>query len=292
MRARCPAQMEVRKEGQRVRCLRSGFLHLLANKLELKFQRLHTANFHHRNPGQHHHHRHLQSKLEEVCNQHAPQSADGRVNAGKRNQHKNADQQCGMAGRAQRVMQKGVTAERELQDLALRNERPKQNSDNADHGIRNPAQDQAIHRQAKIDGLESAKKSRWLTAIANLSEFHVRQDLRAPPVTGKEENSQHAAQAGGPPYPVAGDSLRCNHAAHKQRSVSGKSCGHHGRAGQPPGDVAPGDKKFFSVAARATAVINANRQVDQQVTANHDPVNPGQWHKLSCPLKACGLTPD
>ena len=71
-------------------------------------------------------------------------------------------------GVAQSVMQHCMAAQRELHNFALRDQRPQQDSNNADHGISHPAQDQAIHRQPKIDSFKSAKKRRRLSAIAHL----------------------------------------------------------------------------------------------------------------------------
>ena len=68
-------------------------------------QRLDAADLRDRDPGQHDDHRHLQGKLEQVRDQHAPQSADKCVESGEGNQHEHADDQRGLPRIAQRVVQ-------------------------------------------------------------------------------------------------------------------------------------------------------------------------------------------
>ena len=55
-----------------------------------------------------------------------------------------------------------VPAKSQLHDLAFAYHRAEQHRNYADHGIGDPSQDQAIHDQAQINGLESSRKAAGL----------------------------------------------------------------------------------------------------------------------------------
>ena len=160
----------------------------------------------------------------------------------------------------------------EIEYATLRDRRAQQHRDDAHHGLGDPSEDEAVHEQAEVDGLESPKKCSRTSAIADFDELHVGQDCRAPPVAGEEEDRHHAADAERPPDPVSGDSLLGNHAANKQRRVRGKGRGHHGGPGQPPRDISAGHEEFFGVPAGSPAIVDADGEIHQQIADDDDPV--------------------
>src|SRR5215813_5760582 len=192
-----------------------GLLGGMAYHLELKLQRGHASDLHHRHPRQNNHHSHFENKLKKVRDQHSPQSADGGVNAGKGNQHQNADQQRRITWVAQRVMKQRVAAESELDNASLLNHRSQQHSNDAYHGVGDPAQDQAIHEQPEINRLESAQKGRRLAAVADFREFYVSENFSPSPVAGKVEHRHHSADAEAPPEPISCNSLGSHHTGDK-----------------------------------------------------------------------------
>ena len=131
---------------------------------------------------------HLQHELKQIRPQDAPQSAERNVKSGERNQKKNAD---GQAGR-----------------FAFAEHRP----DDAGHGLGHPAQDQAVHQQAEIDGAKSAQECRGLSGVAHFRELHVGEQARTPPQARKQEHGHHSRRQKTPPQPVPGDALRVDEA--------------------------------------------------------------------------------
>ena len=115
----------------------------------------------------------------------------------------------------------------EIEHASLRNRRPKQHGDNADHRFCNPSQDEAVHEQAEVDGFEAAKKCGRFAAVTNLHKLHVGNNLGPAPIPRKKEHCQHAAYAESPPDPVPGDSLLRYDAANKQRCVGSERGRHH-----------------------------------------------------------------
>jgi hypothetical protein len=174
-----------------------------------------------------------------------------------------------------------MSSERDLKHAAARDGGSKQDCNDIDHGLGDPAEDEAVHEQPQVDGLESAQKCRGFAAVANLNKLHIGQNFGAPPITGEKEYRQHAAHTQSPPYPVPGDALSRYQAADQQRGIRGERSRNHRGSGQPPGNVPPGNEEFFGIAAGATPVVDADQQIDQQVTRNHHPVNRGKRHESS-----------
>src|SRR5438046_1045021 len=141
-----------------------------------------------------------------------------------------------MAGIAQSGLKQGMAADGDLNYASFFNQGPQKDSDDTDHGIGDPTQNQAVHEQSQVSGFESAQKRSRLAAIPDLSELDIGKNLGAAPVARKKEDRHHAADAEAPPQPVSGDALRGNHATDEQGRVGGKSGGDHGSPSQPPGD--------------------------------------------------------
>ena len=189
---------------------------------------MHTTNPGDRHPGENDDHPHLQDELKQISDQHSAQSSKRRIKPRERDQNEDAEEQRCMAGSAERVICQ------EMDDAPLRDHGAKQHRNDAHHGIGDPAQDQAIHNQAEIDGFESAEECGWPAGIPDFSQLHIGQDFSAPPVAREEEHGEHSAEAGTPPDPVTGDALSGHHASDEQWSISGKGGGHHRGACQPP----------------------------------------------------------
>ena len=75
-RIRSQPKMKVRQKCDWICGLHPGRADVILDHLQMHLQGLHPANLCHGNPGQHDNHRHLQSKLKQVGDQHAPESAD------------------------------------------------------------------------------------------------------------------------------------------------------------------------------------------------------------------------
>src|SRR5579884_1287000 len=182
---------------------------------------------------------------------------------------------------AQRVRKKLMITGGKMQYPSLGNNRAKKHRDDAHHGIRYPAKDEAIHDQPEIYGFEPPQECSRAATVTDLSQFNIGQDLSTPPVSREKKDREHAAEAHAPPDPVPGNTLGCHKSAYQKWSIS-RECGcHHGGAGQPPGNIASGEKKIFSVGAGAAHVIHADQQIDQQVSGNDKPINPGEQHVIS-----------
>src|SRR5690242_12952215 len=83
---------------------------------KLDFENRHASDFCDGNPGEHDDHGHFQSELEKVGDENSPEAADEGVDSCERNEKENANEQCSVLRRAERVMKKRVAAERELED--------------------------------------------------------------------------------------------------------------------------------------------------------------------------------
>ena len=150
--------------------------------------------------------------------------------------------------------------------------------DDAGHRFRHPAENQAVHEQAKVDGAKAAQKGGRLAGVAHLRELHIGQQSRAPPQTGEEKNRHHARRQEAPPEPVSGDSLPINEPGYNQGSVGGEGCGHHRRPRQPPGDAASGDEVIVHALAGTPAKVQAEDQGDGKISGNRRPIEKGEVH--------------
>jgi len=178
----------------------------------------------------------------------------------------------------ERVVEKLVTAERELCDAALRDGVAEKDGGDADHGFDNPAEDKTVHQGAEIDGTKAAKESGGFALIAELDEFDVSENFRTAPIASEEEDRHHAAEALRPPEPVAGNAVACNEASDEERGVGGEGGGDHGRAGEPPGDIAAGNEKLLGAAGRTAAVVQTDEEIKEQVGGDDDPIGGGEDH--------------
>src|SRR5438477_9398897 len=107
------------------------------------------------------HYAHLQDELEQVSPEHAPETADGYIESGERNNDKNANRECRMLTDAH------------------------DHTDDAHHRLGDPAENEAVHQQTDVDGAEAAQKSCRLARVATLGELYVSQQSRASPEPGK-----------------------------------------------------------------------------------------------------------
>ena len=94
---------------------------------------------------------------------------------------------------AEGVVQELVAAESELEDAALGDGVAEENGGDADHGFDDPAEDEAVHQRAEIEGAEAAKECGGLALVAELDKFNVSEDFGAAPIARKEKNGHHAA---------------------------------------------------------------------------------------------------
>ena len=90
--------------------------------MKLLNHRVHAATGAHGVVGDRDHHAHLQDELKEISPQHAPESAERDIETSERNDSQNADQQS-----------------------RVRTQVREDHEDDADHGLRDPAQDEAVH---------------------------------------------------------------------------------------------------------------------------------------------------
>ena len=165
-----------------------------------------------------------------------------------------------------------------LQEMPLADGGAQRGADDVDHRLRHPAEDQAVHQHAEVDGAKSAQKCGGLAGIAHLRELHVGHQARAPPQARERENRHHSGGQERPPDPVSGDSLRVNQARDQQRSVRRERGGHHRSARQPPGNGAPGNKIIFGTSAGGAAKIQSQQESNQQVSNNRGPIQQSECH--------------
>src|SRR5207253_4477822 len=184
---------------------------------------------------------------------------------------------------AEGQLPKHVAADGELQNTAGGDHGTEEHGDDVCHSIGDPAEDETVHQQSQVEGLEATQESGRLAAVTDLGQLDVGKNLGAAPVASEKEDGEHAAEAHAPPDPVAGDPLGGDNAGDQQRSISRESRGHHGGAGQPPGDVAARDEKIFGVAGGAPAVIETNEQVDNEVAGDDEPIDVSQGHIARIP---------
>ncbi len=114
--------------------------------------------------------------------------------------------------------------------------------------------------------------------IAHLGELHVGQQSGAAPQAGKQKHRHHPGKQKRPPQPVPGDALGVDQAGHHQRRVGGECGRHHGRARQPPGNVASGDKIVVHALARARTEIKPQHQRDAEIEDDRRPIKQGEVH--------------
>ena len=183
---------------------------------------------------------------------------------------------------AEGVGGKVVAAEADAQDAALRDGVAEKNCGDADHGFDDPAEDEAVHEGAEVDGAETAEEGRGFALVAELDEFDVGEDFGAAPVAREEEDGHHPAEALRPPEPVARDAVAGDEAGDEEWRVGRESGSHHGCAGEPPGDVAAGDEKFFGAAGGTAAIVEADEKIEEQVSGDDDPIGGGEDHISFC----------
>src|SRR4029077_7219597 len=273
-----PSQMKGWEEGKNRAGGFTGLARDGVNVGKLDLEKGHAADFCDGNPGEHDDHGHFQGELKEVSDKNSPEAADEGINSGERDEEQDANQQGGMRRRAESVMQEPMAAERELEHTAFCDGVAEKDGGDADHGFDDPAENEAVHQGAEIDGAKAAKKGGRFSLVAELDKFHVGEDFGAATITREEEDGHHAAEALRPPEPVAGNAVACDEAGDEERSVGGEGCGHHGRAGEPPGDIAPGDEEFFGAARGAAAVVKTDKEIEEQVGGDDDPIGGGKDH--------------
>jgi len=175
-----------------------------------------------------------------------------------------------------------VAADADGEDAALGDGVAEKDGSDADHGFDDPAEDEAVHEGAEVDGAEAAEEGGGFALVAELDEFDVGEDFGAAPVAREEEDGHHAAETLRPPEPVSGDTVAGDEASDEERRVGGESGGDHGSAGEPPGNVAAGDEEFFGAAGRAAAVVEADEEIEEQVGGDDDPIGGGEDHISFC----------
>ena len=246
-----------------------------ADDVQAEGECVEAADFDDSNPGENGDHSHFQNELEKIGDEYAPKSADEGVQAGEGDQAEDADHQRGVMRIAERVMEKRVAAEREFDNFAFRDGGAEEDGDDVNHRARDPAEDEAVHEQAEVDGFEAAEEGSGLAGVAKLGELDVGHYFGATPIAREEKDREHAGEALVPPEPVAGDALRGDEASDEKRRVGSECGGDHGRSGEPPGNIAAGDEEFGGVAGSAAAVVDADHEIDQQVADDDGPVDSG-----------------
>ena len=171
-----------------------------------------------------------------------------------------------------------MTSNSDRQHAPLRDGISQQHRGDADHGLDDPSQNQAIHQPAEIDGPKTAQECRRFSLVAQLHEFHVGKNSRAAPIAREKENRHHSRQTLRPPDPVPRNPVLGHHPGDKQRCVRGERGCHHGRACQPPGHISPGNEKLLGASRGAPPVIQADQQIQQQVRRDHNPIGRVESH--------------
>ena len=115
------------------------------------------------------HDAHLEHELEEVGPEHAPQAAERDVEAGEGNEEEHADGE----GRAVVAAPDRAEARHEAADVVQHRRVGQRGADDGGHGLGDPAEDDAVHQQAEIDGAKAAQKRCGLAGVADLGELHV-----------------------------------------------------------------------------------------------------------------------
>ena len=187
-----------------------------------------------------------------------------------------------MFRRTKRVGCEIVAAETDAENAALRDGVTEKDGRDADHSFDDPAENEAVHERAEIDGAEAAEEGGGFALIAELDEFDVGKNFGAAPVAREEKDGHHAAEALRPPEPVAGDAVARDESGDEQRSVGGESGGDHGGAREPPGNVAAGDEKFFGTAGGPAPVVKRDEEIEEQVGGDYDPISGGKDHYSFC----------
>src|SRR5208282_2246415 len=96
---------------------------------------------------------------------------------------------------AESVGGEAVAGEADAQDTALGDGIAKEDSGDANHRFDDPAENEAVHEGAEIDGAETAEEGGGLALVAKLDEFDVGEDFGAAPVAREEKDGHHAAKA-------------------------------------------------------------------------------------------------
>ena len=240
-----------------------------AQRADVRDHRVHAAGGFDGVPGDADDDAHFQHELKEVGPEHAREAAERNVNSGERDQEENADDQsvAVRAGKywAENIAERAGKCAEEAPGLHRGAER---GADDVDHGLGDPAEDQAVHQQTEIDGAKSAQKRGGLSGVAHFGELHVGHQAGATPQAREEKDRHHSGRQKRPPDPVAGDSLGVDEAGDEQRRIGGESGGDHGSAGEPPGNGASGDKIIFGAFSGAAAEIEAEEKSYYEVTDN------------------------
>ncbi len=207
----------------------------------------------HREDRQHDHHAHLDDELEQVGDQHAPQSGERR-DEGSDGDDAEDDEQRVEFGYSQHQHQ-------ELHHRQI-----------------DPAQHDAVDGNAEIERAKAAQEGRRSARIADLGELDVGHHPGAPPQPRVEEDREHPARHEAPPQPVARDAAPGHQAGHHQRRIGGEGGGHHRGARQPPRHVPAGEEELGDVLPGAGLVVKPDGQIEHEVQADHGPIERSELH--------------
>ena len=221
---------------------------------ELGLHAVDAADGAHGEDREHRDHAHLDDELKHVGDQHAPQAGEGGDERRERDHSDDDGESFEFSD-----------AEHQLQDF--------------DHRQVHPSENDAVDGDAEVKRAEAAQERGGLAGVADFGEFDVGHDAGAAPQAGIKEDREHAARDEVPPQPVARDASHRDHAGDRERRVGREGGGNHGRTGQPPGDVAPGEEKLIDAFAGAGFVVKADGQVKEEVEGDYQPVDGGELHK-------------
>ena len=193
---------------------------------------------------------HRQTELDQIGQDDTPEPGQRDIAAGQRQPDKDGGQ--------------SVPAEGHAEDLG--------------HRQVDPADDEAVDRQAEIEGATPAEQRGRPATVAELHERDVGQDAGAAPEPREEEHAEHAAEGGAPPDPVPGDAVGGDDAGHRQRCVGGERGRHHRRAGQPPGQLAPGQEILPEALTGATRGAGSHDERKEETAGENEPVERRERH--------------
>ncbi len=125
---------------------------------------------------------------------------------------------------------------------------------------------------------KSAQERRGFARVPDLGELDVGHHAGAAPQPGVEEHREHPAHQEAPPDPVPRDAVARDQAGHHERRVGGERRRNHRRAGEPPGNVAPGKEELRRALAGACLVVEADADVEREVGGDDEPVDNGESH--------------
>ena len=204
--------------------------------------------------------RHLENKLKEVGPKNAPESAERNVDAGERHEEEDAN------GEGFGIADAHGSA------------------DDVDHGLGDPAENEAVHQKAEIDGAKASEESGGLTVIAELGKLHVGDQAGAAPESREKKNGHHSGGKKAPPEPIPCYTLGVDETADGERRVRGKSGGDHGGASEPPTDLAAGNEIIAGAFAGFLAEIETEYEGDDEVASDGDPVKVGEMQSFGVPF--------